>query len=111
MAVPDPLVYNSRTAQRILLTTYRYKVPLGAFSKAYIDAGATLSVYSTPAQMASQTGKIINDFMRSDRKYLPAPAYPENYKVQVDRHVAGSIDLDFEGNPEFLSIIEESSNE
>jgi ABC-type uncharacterized transport system substrate-binding protein len=111
LALPDPVVYNGRTAQSVLLTTYRYKVPMVAFSKAYIDAGATLSVYSTPGQMAAQTGKLISDFMKGDRKDLPPPDYPEKYRVQINRHVARSIAFDFEDNPEFLSIMKESSHE
>lgn len=111
LALPDPLVYNSRTAQSILLTTYRYKVPLVAFSKAYTDAGATLSVYSTPRQMAAQTATVIREFLHGERKQLPAPAYPERYRVQVNRHVARSIGLDFADTPEFLSIMKESNDE
>ncbi|MCO6411451.1 MAG: hypothetical protein J5I92_01780 [Thiogranum sp.] len=111
LALPDPLVYNSRTAQSILLTTYRYKVPLVAFSKAYTDAGATLSVYSTPRQMATQTAAIIREFLHGERKQLPAPAYPERFRVQINRHVARSIGLDFADTPEFLSIMKESNDE
>jgi putative ABC transport system substrate-binding protein len=39
LAVADPQVFNSNSIQNILLSSYRAKVPLVAFSPAYVRAG------------------------------------------------------------------------
>ncbi|HHJ15855.1 MAG TPA: hypothetical protein ENJ80_04070 [Gammaproteobacteria bacterium] len=111
LSLADPVVYNRRTAKSILLTTYRYKVPVVAYSRAYADAGATLSVFSTPGQIARQTASVIRDFFSSHEQGLPQPQYPEHYKIRVNRHVADSLGLDFENKPEFQSIIKEADDE
>ena len=56
MAIADPLVFNANTIQNILLTTFRARVPLFAFSPAYVKAGVLLAIYSTPGQFGAQTG-------------------------------------------------------
>ena len=111
LSLADPVVYNRRTAKSILLTTYRYKVPVVAYSKAYADAGATLSVFSTPAQIAGQAAGIIRTFFSENKHDLPQPQYPAQYKIRINRHVADSLGLDFENKPAFQSIIKEADDE
>ena len=104
LSLADPVVYNRRTAKSILLTTYRYKIPVLAYSRAYADAGAALSVYSTPRQISRQTSAIITAFFRDPDHRLPPPEYPRYYKVRVNRHVADSLGLDLANNPVLQSI-------
>ncbi len=111
LSIADPVVYNRRTAKSILLTTYRYKVPVVAYSKAYADAGATLSVFSTPEQIARQAAGVIKTFFKHDKPGLPLPQHPEHYKIRINRHVADSLGLYLETNPELQSIIKEADNE
>ncbi len=111
LSLPDPLVYNRRTAKGILLTTYRHRVPVVAYSKAYADAGATLSVYSTPEQIARQTARVIIDFFTDGKSALPEPQYPAHFRIRVNEHVADSLNLDFDTNPELRSIIEGVNDE
>ncbi len=61
--------------------------------------------------MAAQAGRIVSEFLQGDRKQLPPPAYPEDFRIRVNRHVARSIDLDFQDNPEFLSIMKQRNDE
>ena len=111
LAIADPVVYNRRTAKSILLTTYRHKVPVVAYSRAYADAGAALSVYSTPEQIARQTTDIIETFFSSRKTVLPSPQYPQHYSIRINQHVAESLGLDLAANPELQSIIKEAKNE
>jgi ABC-type uncharacterized transport system substrate-binding protein len=111
LSIPDPTVYNPRTAKSVLLSTYRYKVPVLAYSKAYADAGATLSVYSTPDQIARQAARIITEFVRDRRSGLPPPQYPQHYKIRINQHVADSLGLDLENNPELRSIMKDADDE
>jgi ABC-type uncharacterized transport system substrate-binding protein len=111
LAVPDPVVYNPRTAQSILLTTYRYKVPVMAYSSAYAGAGAALSVYSTPQQIARQTAGIVRGYFSDSARVLPPPQYPRHFTIQINRHVAESLDLEFDNNAELQLIIKEADDD
>lgn len=111
LAIADPVVYNPRTAKSILLTTYHYRVPVVAYSKAYADAGATLSVFSTPEQIARQTAGIIRAFLDAGKHSLPPPRYPEHYTIRINSHVARSLGLKLDSNPELQSMIKDADHE
>ncbi len=91
LAIADPLVFNANTIQNILLTTFRARVPLFAFSPAYVKAGALLAIYSTPGQFGAQAGVIARAFLQG--KPLPAPQYPVAFTVSANPHVARSLGL------------------
>jgi putative tryptophan/tyrosine transport system substrate-binding protein len=91
LALPDPLIYNSASLQNILLTTYRARVPLVAFSPAYVKAGALLAVYSTPAQVARRTVEMVRSWHAG--RGLPVPQKPLEFEVAVNERVAASLGL------------------
>lgn len=91
LAVADPQVYNSATISNILLTTYRARVPMLAFSPAYVRAGALLSLYSGPAQIGSQAGVMARSVLQGQA--LPPAQYPAEFGVSVNEHVARSLGL------------------
>ena len=111
LSIADPVVYNRQTAKSILLTTYRHRVPLVAYSKAYADAGAALSIFSTPGQIARQTAGIIKTFFNNSPSELPRPQHPKHYSIRINQRVADSLDLELEANPELRSLINEAGNE
>ncbi|HUY02335.1 MAG TPA: ABC transporter substrate binding protein, partial [Rhodocyclaceae bacterium] len=92
LAVADPLVYNGNTIENILLASFRAGVPLVAFSPAYVRAGALLGLYSTPAQIGTQAGKMARAVLQG--RPLPPPQYPTEFTVEINRHVARSLGLD-----------------
>ena len=91
LALPDPLIYNSATLQNILLTTYRARTPLVAFSPAYVKAGATLAVYSTPAQLARGAAAMVRQWRAG--RVLPPPQSPREFEVAANERVAASLGL------------------
>ncbi len=91
LALPEPLVYNSGTLQNILLTTYRARVPLVAFSSAYVKAGALLAVYSTPLQVARQTAQVVREWMAG--REPPAIVFNREFTVVANDRVAASLGL------------------
>jgi ABC-type uncharacterized transport system substrate-binding protein len=91
LALPDVEIYNTSTIRNILLATYRSKVPLIGFSPAYVRAGALCAVFSTPAQIASQSLAIIRDY--AETRALPAPQYAKEFEVSVNEQVARSLGL------------------
>lgn len=91
LAVADPQVYNSATISNILLATYRARVPVMAFSPAYVKAGALLAVYSTPRQIGVQAGALARTVLQGGA--LPASQYPLEFSVAVNEHVARSLGM------------------
>jgi len=91
LALPEPTVYNGANLQNILLTTYRARDPLFAFSAAYVKSGAVLAVYSTPAQVARRAAEMLHTWLAG--RGLPAPQTPREFDVAVNNKVASSLDL------------------
>ena len=92
LAVPSPQIYNSRTIQNILLTSFRANVPMMAFSPAYVRAGALLAVYVTPHQVGVQAAQLARAVLQG--KALPASgAYSTDFQIAVNEHVARSLGL------------------
>lgn len=95
LAVPDPEVFNANSLQNILLASFRARVPMVAFSPAYVRAGALLALYVTPAQIGQQAAEMARVVLQG--KALPAlPAYPQGFSVSVNAHVARSLGLDLD---------------
>lgn len=91
LALPDPLIYNNASLQNILLTTYRARIPLVAFSPSYVKAGALLAVYSTPAQVARRAVEMVRQWQTG--RGLPTPKMPQEFEVTVNERVAASLGL------------------
>jgi ABC-type uncharacterized transport system, periplasmic component len=94
--VPDPLVYNRRTIQSILLTTYRYQVPVVGFSQSYVRAGALTAVYSAPVQIGQQVAEIALALEGDKGRGLPPPQYPKYFSVAVNHQVARSMGIEID---------------
>ena len=92
LALADPQVYNSNSLQNILLTAFRAKVPMVAFSPAYVRAGALLSLHVTPAQVGAQALALVQGVLHEQA--LPAgPVESRDFEVGVNEHVARSLGL------------------
>lgn len=91
LAMPDPQVHNASTVRNLLLTSFRARVPVVGFSAAYARAGAVMSLYSTPEQIARQTADALSYWMREH--VWPAARHPRHFTVTVNTHVARSLGL------------------
>ncbi len=105
LALPDPLVFNKHTAQSLLLTSYRAQIPLIAYSKSYVSAGALAAVYSTPAQIGQQAAELLVRLMQAKTLTLPSPQYPKYFSVSVNYQVARSLGLIIESEAALLEQI------
>ena len=95
LAVPDPEVYNANSIQNILLASFRARVPLVAFSPAYVRAGALMALYATPTQVGVQAAAMARAVLLG--KGLPAtPQYLQDFSIAVNEHVARSLGLTIE---------------
>jgi len=96
LALPDARVINPETAQNLLITSYRTRTPVVAYSAAYVRAGALAAVFSTPSQMGAQAGEIARAVLRG--LPLPPPQHPRLFNVVVNRQVARSLAVDVEAD-------------
>lgn len=93
LTVADAVVSNRRTVQNMLLTTYRQRVPVIAYSRAYVKAGALAAVYSTPEQIGRQAGELVGKMVGSGKKTLPSQQYPKYFSVEINHQVARSLGI------------------
>jgi len=94
LAVPDALVFNRRTIQSVLLTTYRLGKPVAGYSRASVTAGALFAVYSTPAQIGRQIGEELLAMQNKADRPHPATGYPRYFSVEVNERVAHSLGIE-----------------
>lgn len=91
LAVPDPQVYSGSSISNVLLATYRARVPVVAFSPAYVRAGALLSLHSTPRQIGQQAAVIAKSLFHGGTPQ--GSQYPADFTVVLNDHVARSLGL------------------
>ena len=91
---PDPLVVNRNSVQNLMLTTYRQRVPVVAYSQNLVDAGALVAVYSTPQQIGQQVAETIQRMLSARHWELPLPTYPKYFTVKANSSVARSLEID-----------------
>ncbi|SRR5690554_73143 len=87
----DDQIYNPRNIKHILLTAYRRNRILIGPSQAYVKAGSLASSYAPFTAMAKQAADYLEAFFETGS--LPAPAYPDHYRVEVNKQVARSLNI------------------
>lgn len=91
LQVADASVYNPNTVSNILLSSYRAKVPVQAFSPSYVKAGALLSLHSTAAQAGVQMAGMAQQYLYNNT--VPPSLYPYDFTITVNDYVARSLEL------------------
>lgn len=92
VAIPDGSIYNSETAQPILLTSYRYQKPIFGYSQSYVRAGALATVYSSSKQLAKQAAEIAIKSQQAPCE-LPPPQVPKYFAIMLNYQVARSLNI------------------
>lgn len=95
LATPDTTVFNSQTIPNIILSTYRFRVPVIGFSPAYVRAGALVAIYSTPAQLAAQSADLARGILGGGA--VPPVQYPRIYSIGINPVAARSLGFDLDG--------------
>lgn len=91
LAISDNANFNRSISRWALYITLRNKIPLIGFSKNYSDAGAVVSIYSTPAQLAEQTYNALKLYFSTGN--VIQPAYPDDFTVDINRSTARTLRL------------------
>lgn len=92
LALPDSNIYNSRTVKNILLTSYRYRKPVIAFSKNFVNAGALAAIYSDTEMIAMTARKLIEQHFYSSTPIQPIN-YPDAFDISINRQVFRALDI------------------
>lgn len=107
LALPDPLLYSRNSVKPLLITAYRFKRPVIAFSAALTKAGALAALYSTPAQIGRQAGEAIA--ARGSR--LPPPSGPYEFSLSINKSVADTFGLNLPDEAELFQKLLSSGSE
>jgi putative tryptophan/tyrosine transport system substrate-binding protein len=89
LALPDNQIFNASSLQNILISTYRQRIPMVAFSAGYAKAGAVLALYTAPTQVATQIAAIVKSFVAG--RGLPPPQLAAEFSVVANQRVARSL--------------------
>lgn len=94
LPLPDGVVSSPSAARAILLTSYRYKRPIFAFSSAYVTAGALAAVFSTPEHIGNDVADLFADSAARAGgvgALVSEVRFPERFDVAVNRTVARAL--------------------
>lgn len=90
----DPLVYTPQTAQEIILTTFRQKIPFMAFSSHYVKAGALLALECDYYDIGRQTGEMADSILKGTNPGTIPIASPRKSNLIINKHTAKIIGID-----------------
>jgi len=109
LALPDSNIYNSKSVKNILLTSYRYRRPVIAFSKNFVNAGALASIYSNTDQIAQTASKLVEQYFNSDT-WLKQVNHPDDFLIETNRQVFKALDLTIPDNTELKKALEQQES-
>jgi len=107
LTLPDPVIYNKKTIRGILLTSYRKKLPITGFSKAYVKAGAIAAVYSRPEQISQQAAVISDNFLISNN-FEQRVYFPDDFSVALNRKLARSLGINMKSDSAIIKKIKKA---
>ena len=93
LTLPDPAVYNKRTIVSVLLSSYRQRVPVVGFSRAYVKAGALIALHSTPEQIGRQIAEALVHRLAHGRWPRAGIQHPNYFDVAINARVARSLGI------------------
>ena len=93
LLIPDSLAIHAGNAQNVLLTTYRYRVPVVGFSQGLSKAGAVVAGYSSPVQIGRQ-GAAMALRWKPESGELPPSQHADDFSIAFNNHVARSLGVD-----------------
>lgn len=93
LALPDPLVYGAGVVKSVLLETYRQRVPVFAYSSAWVTAGALAAIYSAPGDLGQQTASVTLKLLHEPASAQIAIHAPAEFRIDINEQVARSLDI------------------
>lgn len=108
LTLPDPVASSPTTARSILLSSYRLRRPVFAYSRAYVEAGALAAVFSSPEDIARDIGDWLREQPVAPHPVtLPEARGPAYFAIAVNRQVARSLNLTIADDSTLLARLRE----
>ena len=93
LALPDSNIYNNKTVKNILLTSYRHRKPVIAFSKSFVTAGALASIHSNTDQIAHSASKLVEQYFDAGNHFKKPINYSETFDININKQVFRALNL------------------
>lgn len=109
LVIPDKADFNSKIAKWVLFLSYRHRVPVIGYSKKYTDAGALISIFSTPWQVGRDTGERLLHYVSLHSKSTPLVRlqYPRHFSLSINDKVAESLNLNIDNEAQLKERMRE----
>jgi putative ABC transport system substrate-binding protein len=93
--IPDETIFNSRTAQHILLKSFENRVPLVGISRAWAKAGAIYSLDANYEDVGRQCAEMATAILRGAKADSIPPASPRKVGYSLNLKTAQHMRIDF----------------
>jgi putative ABC transport system substrate-binding protein len=104
--VPDATVVNPESVKYLLLFSFRNRVPVFAFSRKYVEMGATAGLYAAPRDMGFQAGQIARKIL-AGKNGSPVRVDVGKTVLVINRKIAGKLGIKI--SSEVLSRAEDAN--
>lgn len=92
VVLPDSADFNRAAARWLLQLSFRARIPVIGFSRAYTDAGALASVSSTPENIGQQGAELVAERLAHGR-FPPGMLEPRYYTLTTNAAVADALGI------------------
>ncbi len=94
IALPDSATFNRATAKWVLYLAYRSNTPVIGFSKAYTDAGALASIYSSPSNIGRHGAEMTATALTRQGKLEAGLHSPRYFTLRTNPSVANALNIE-----------------
>ena len=108
LALPDKSIYNSNTVKNILLTSYRHRKPVIAFSHNFVSAGALASIHSNIEQVAQSASSLVQQYFKTGQQFIKTVNYPQTFDISINRQVFRALNLTSPDIDKLRQMLEQS---
>ncbi len=87
LVLPDRANFNQQLAKLVIALSNRYRLPVVAYSKGYTNAGALISLYSTPEQIGKQVAQQAVDYLNNPFSQKGDIYAPAEFEISINQSV------------------------
>ena len=109
LTIPDPIIYNRDTARAILLYTFYQHIPLLAYSRSFVRAGATFGIYSTPEDIARHVAELVSS--KATKPNSPQGLYPKYFTIDINRRAADALGISLQDSEQLAKRLQAYEHE
>ena len=103
IAQPDPIIYNSQTLPRVLLSSYRQRKIIIGYSMGVVNAGAVATTYTTPEMLVQDLEESANQLLTEG--FSRFTRHCNYYDIKYNHEVARSLGLDMVSKEQLQSLV------